>query len=137
MRQRCNEIADEIIKVLVESIDEGGHGAISPLTMTISIGSEYGRHRAVVLVEHLAVILRARLRRNDGRCFNDGDDAAGLGKNGIVQQPVSVGTRHQHVEARHQDEEAFGEDLKRETRKAEKAKRRQMESPGGWDDHGW
>lgn len=34
-------LADKIIKLLVESIDEGGHGAISPLTMTISIGSEY------------------------------------------------------------------------------------------------
>ena len=40
MRDQVNEIADEIIKVLVESIDKGGHGAISPLTMTISIGSD-------------------------------------------------------------------------------------------------
>ena len=58
-RQLANEIAHEIIKVLVESIDEGGHGAISPLTMTISIGSDYGRHMAVVLlvVEYLAVII--------------------------------------------------------------------------------
>lgn len=129
MRQRANGIADEIIKMLVESIDEGGHGAISPLTMTISIGSEYGRHRSVVLVEHLAVVLRARLRRNDGRCFNGG---RGLGGNGIVRQPVSVGTRHRDVEARHQDEEAFGEDLKREARKAERAKKRD-----NWDDDSW
>lgn len=129
MRQRANGIADEIIKMLVESIDEGGHGAISPLTMTISIGSEYGRHRSVVLVEHLAVVLRARLRRNDGQCFNGG---SGLGGNGIVRQPVSVGTRHRDVEARHQDEEAFGEDLKREARKAERAKKREK-----WDDDCW
>ena len=83
----------------MEYIDEDGHGAISPsLTMTISIGSEYGRHRAVVLVEHLAVILRARLRRNDGRCFNDIEyDDAGPGENGIVQRPVSIGTRHRDV----------------------------------------
>ncbi|KAL7542440.1 hypothetical protein ACHAXR_011782 [Thalassiosira sp. AJA248-18] len=143
MRQRANEIADEIIKLLVESIDEGGHGAISPLTMTISIGSEYGRHRAVVLVEHLAVILRARLRRNDGRCFNDAGDEAGggggdPGKNGVVRQPVSVGTRHRDVEARHQDEEAFGEDLKREAFKAEKARRRQQRmDESGWGDGAW
>ena len=133
MRQRANEIADEIIKVLVESIDEGGHGAISPLTMTVSIGSEYGRHRAVVLVEHLAVVLRARLRRNDGRRFNDTGDAGG---NGIVRQPVSVGTRHRDVEARHQDEEAFGEDLKREARIAEKSRRR-LKDESGWDESSW
>ncbi len=36
-----------------------------PLTMTVSIGSKYGRHRLVVLVEHLAVVLRARLRHNN------------------------------------------------------------------------
>jgi len=154
MRRRANEMADEIIAVLVESIDEGGHGAISPLTMTVSVGSEYGRHRSVVLVEHLGVVLRARLRRNDGRCFDDDDAGAAAaagenddvgrtrrGKNnGIVRQPVSVGTRHRDVDARHRDEEAFGEDLKREARKAEKqAKRRQMEDgdDGGWGDSGW
>ncbi|KAL9185429.1 hypothetical protein ACHAXT_003206 [Thalassiosira profunda] len=138
MRQRANDIADEVIKMLVESIDEGGHGAISPLTMTISVGSEYGRHRSVVLVEHLAVVLRARLRRNDGRRFNETGDAVSGATNGIVQQPVSVGTRHMHVEARHQDEEAFGEDLKREFRRAEKAKRRQeREDELGWDNGSW
>ena len=130
MRQRVDDIADEIIKILVESIDEGGHGALSPLTMTISIGSEYGRHRAVVLVEHLAVVLKARLRRNDGNRFGCS------GTNGIVRQPVSVGIRHRDLEARHQDEEAFGEDLKREERKLEKAKMRQMRS-NGWDDDRW
>jgi hypothetical protein len=131
MRRRVDDIADEIIKVLVESIDEGGHGPVSPLTMTVSVGSEYGRHRSVVLVEHLAVVLRARLRRNDGSRFNDG-----AGTNGIVRQPVSVGTRHRDMDARHQDEEAFGEDLRREFRKAEKARTRQMRS-AGWDDDGW
>ena len=127
-----DNIANKIIKALVESRDEGGHGPVSPLTMTVSVGSEYGRHRSVVLVEHLAVVLRARLRRNDGSRFNDG---AG-GTNGIVRQPVSVGTRHRDMDARHQDEEAFGEDLRREFRKAEKARTRQMRSTG-WDDDGW
>ncbi|KAL3808397.1 hypothetical protein ACHAXA_009838 [Cyclostephanos tholiformis] len=131
MRRRADEIADEIVKVLVESIDEGGHGPVSPLTMTISIGSEYGRHRSVVLVEHLAVVLRARLRRNDGSRYDGVVDHSG-----IVRQPVSVGTRHRDLDARHQDEEAFGEDLKRDARKAAKAKTRQMRS-SGWDDDGW
>jgi hypothetical protein len=40
------------------------------------------------------------------------------------------------LDARHQDEEAFGEDLKREARKVEKAKTRQMRSTG-WDDDNW
>ncbi|KAL7452885.1 hypothetical protein ACHAWC_004596, partial [Mediolabrus comicus] len=128
MRQRTNTIADEIIKVLVEAIDEGGHSAINPLTMTVSVGSEYGRHRAVVLVEHLAVVLRARLRRNDGKSFGGTSN-----NNGIVKQPVSVGTRHRDVEAHHKDEEAFGEDLKRQERAAEKARRRQADELD-WDD---
>jgi hypothetical protein len=59
------------------------------LTMTISVGSEYDTHQSVVLVEHLAVVLRARLRRNDSSRFNDN-----TGTNGIVRQPVSMGMRH-------------------------------------------
>lgn len=131
MRRKADEIADDVIKILVEAIDEGGHGPISPLTMTISIGSEYGRHRAVVLVEHLAVVVRARLRRNDGRGFDGGGDAEPT-RNGIVRQLVSVETRHRDIDARHKDEEAFGEDLKREVRAAEKAKRRQDREDGYW-----
>ena len=100
--------------------------------MTISIGSEYGRHRAVVLVEHLAIILRARLRRNDGKSFNDDSSSK---NNGIVRTAVSVGTRHRDVDAQHKDEEAFGEDLKREARAAEKAKRRQENNE--WGDDRW
>ena len=44
MRQRADDIANEIIKALVESIDKGGHGPVLPLIMTVSVGSEYGRH---------------------------------------------------------------------------------------------
>ena len=135
MRQRTNEIADEIIKALVEAIDVGEHSAINPLTMTISIGSEYGRHRSVVLVEHLAVVLRARLRRNDGKSFTDSSGSlCSASNNGIVRQPVSVGTRHRDVEAHHKDEEAFGEDLKRQERAAEKARKREAIELNGWDD---
>lgn len=113
------------------SINEGGHGPISPLTMTISIGSEYGHHRAVVLVEHLAVILRARLRRNDGKGYNE-NDVVGKVQNGIVRELVSVDTRHRDVDAHHKDEEAFGDDLKREVRSAEKARRRQVRENDLW-----
>ena len=88
---------------------------MSPLTMTVSVGSEYGTQQLVVLVEHLAVVLRARLRRNDGSRFNDN-----MSTNGIVRQPISVGTRHRDMDARHQDKEAFGEDLRQELRKAER-----------------
>ena len=146
MRLRANQIADEVIKILVEAIDEGGHGPISPLTMTVSIGSEYGRHRSVVLVEHLSVILRARLRRNDGSCFNTTGEKEGadnnnkpIKNNGIIKQLVSVGTRHRDVEARHTDEEAFCGDLKREERKVEKRKRQQQaeEEDSGWDNGSW
>ncbi len=108
MRQRAEDIFDEIIKALVKSIDEGGHSPVSPLTMMVSVGSKYGRHRSVVLVEHLVVVLRARVRCNDGSRFND--DTSTM--NGIVRQPVSVGTRPRDMDTRHNDEEAFGEDLR-------------------------
>ena len=143
MRLRANQIADEVIKILVEAIDDGGHGPISPLTMTISIGSEYGRHRSVVLVEHLAVIIKARLRRNDGRCFDTtggegADNNKPIKNNGIIKQLVSVGTRHRDVEARHTDEEAFCEDMKREERRLERKRQQQAEEEdSGWDNGSW
>jgi len=67
---------------------------VSPLTMTVSVGSEYGTHRSMVLVEHLAVVLWDRLRRNNSSRFNDD-----TGTSGIVRQPVSVGTRHMDMDA--------------------------------------
>ena len=76
MRRCADNIADKIIKVLVESRDEGGHGPVSPLTMTVSVGNEYESHQSVVLMEHL------------GRFIDD------TGTNSIVRHPVIVGTRH-------------------------------------------
>jgi hypothetical protein len=67
---------------------------VSPLTMTVSIGSEYGRHRLVVLAEHLVLVLRARLRRNNDSRFNDN-----TGTNSIVRQPLSVGMRRRDMDA--------------------------------------
>ena len=66
MRQRAVDIANVIIKALVELIDEGGHGLVLPLTMMVSIRSEY-THQSVVLVEHLAVVLWARLRHTTAK----------------------------------------------------------------------
>jgi hypothetical protein len=44
MRRRADDIASKIIKALVESRDKRGHGPVSPLTMTVSVGSEYNMH---------------------------------------------------------------------------------------------
>ena len=156
MRNRANDIADEVIKILVEAIDEGGHGPLSPLSMQISIGSEYGRHRAVALVEHLGVILRARLRKNDGQCFNNdnyftnnsdtidngsnNNNTPVVGKkcnNGIVQELVSVSTKHDHIDARHVDEEAYCTDLQRRERKEEKKKKNNRRLQQQQQDLGW
>ena len=104
-----DEGARPIIKGMINLIDEGGHDPLSPLTMTVFVGSKYCRHQLVVLVEHPAVVLRARLRHNNGSRFNNSTST-----NGIVRQPVSMGTRHRDMDAHHQDKEAFGEDLRQE-----------------------
>ncbi len=69
---------NKIIKALVESIDKGGHGPVLPLTMKVSVKSEYGRHQLVVSVEHLVVVLQARLKRNNGHRFNDDTSMNGI-----------------------------------------------------------
>ena len=70
------------------------------------------------------------MRRNDSNRFNDD-----MGTNSIVRQPVSMGKRHRDMDARYQDEETFGEDLRQESHNAEKVRTRQMRS-AGWDDDG-
>ncbi len=47
MRRCVDNIANEIIKVLVGLIDEGGHDPVLLLTMTVSVRSRY-THRLVV-----------------------------------------------------------------------------------------
>ena len=49
-----------------------------PLTMKVSVKSEYGRHQLVVSVEHLVVVLQARLKRNNGHRFNDDTSMNGI-----------------------------------------------------------
>jgi RNase adaptor protein for sRNA GlmZ degradation len=104
------EVARNILSYVIDAIQDGGHGYAFPLEMTIYIGSEYGRHRSVVLVETIALQIRQLLRRNDG---------------GRVTQPVSVSTRHRDVDLNHKDEEAYGKDLEREHKVEVRRKKKQ------------
>jgi hypothetical protein len=79
----CKTVAEEVLKVLLEAQNEGGHGYASPLEMTIYVGSDIGRHRSVVACELAATQLRKFLRAN-------ADNA--------IHQPVSVGTLHREVQ---------------------------------------
>merc|ERR1712238_34871 len=67
---------------LVEAIEIGGHGWISPITMNFQIGSQLGRHRSVIAVESIAIHLRSILRKNS---------------NQKITCSVSVGTIHRDV----------------------------------------
>ena len=116
VRRRAEEVAEESAAALAEAIEDGsGHG--SPLDMTVYIGSEYGRHRSVVIVEAAAISLRNMLRRNERDRFGS--------------TPVSVGTRHRDVDRAHRDEEAFGYDLRREALAAKKQKEKEEKELGG------
>ena len=118
VRTRADEIAEESSAALVEAIQDG-YGHASPLNMSIYVGSEFGRHRSVVIVEAAAVTLRNILRRNEGDRF--------------ASTPVSVGTRHRDVDKAHRMEEAFGLDLKREAQAAKrKQEREERELMGRW-----
>ena len=116
-QMKSEEIAKEVWSALIEAIDDGHHGHANPLKMTIFVGSEYGRHRSVVLVELLAQTLRSLLRKNN-------DDTK------RITQPISIGTRHRDVDQNHRDEEAFGKDLRREHDK--KKKQNQDSFAGNW-----
>lgn len=96
---KSEEVSGTIISAIEEAITEGGHGYAFPLEVTIFLGSDYGRHRSVVLCEIVAQKIRNILRINEG---------------GRIAQPVSVSVRHRDVDKNHRDEEAFGTDLKRE-----------------------
>lgn len=119
---KAKEVAHDIQSCVIDAIQDGGHGYAFPLEMTIYVGSEYGRHRSVVLVETIAVQLRQLLRRNEG---------------GKITQPVSVSTRHRDVDLNHKDEEAFGKDLEREHKMEVKRKKKQewLEASNVYDSH--
>eukprot|EP00559_Dactyliosolen_fragilissimus_P002958 CAMPEP_0184861266 /NCGR_PEP_ID=MMETSP0580-20130426/5991_1 /TAXON_ID=1118495 /ORGANISM="Dactyliosolen fragilissimus" /LENGTH=609 /DNA_ID=CAMNT_0027358691 /DNA_START=28 /DNA_END=1854 /DNA_ORIENTATION=- len=99
LKRTGNDTANKIFIALEDAINQGGHGYAFPLEMTIHVGSEYGRHRSVVLCELTAQNLRSLLRTNE---------------HGKITQPVSITTRHRDIDLNHKDEEAFGMDLRRE-----------------------
>jgi hypothetical protein len=71
-----------VANAIVQAIDIGQHGYVSPITISIYIGSENGKHRSVVTAELSAVALRKILRTNTDNRF---------------QCPVSVGCRHRDI----------------------------------------
>lgn len=95
---KSEEVSKTVVRAVEEAIHEGGHGYAFPLEAKVFLGSEYGRHRSVVLSENVAQKIRAMLRTNEGN---------------RITQPVSVSTRHRDVDQKHKDEEAFGKDLQR------------------------
>jgi RNase adaptor protein for sRNA GlmZ degradation len=110
IRKEATRLAQDTMQFVEEAIVEGGHGYGMPLEMSIFIGSQYGRHRSVVLGETVAIAFRSLLRKNE---------------QSKLTQPVSVGTRHRDVDRNHKDEEAFGTDLKREAQAAKKKQARE------------
>jgi hypothetical protein len=93
MKSFAKEVADEVAPTMIEAINEGGYGYAMPLRMVIHIGSESGRHRAVVAAELAATALRKILRANKDTQF---------------KQPCSVGTRHSQVARRRREKVKVG-----------------------------
>jgi hypothetical protein len=93
MKSFAKEVADEVAPTMIEAINEGGHGYAMPLRMVIHIGSESGRHRAVVACELAATALRKILRANKDTQF---------------KQPCSVGTSHLKAQRRRKDKVRVG-----------------------------
>ena len=104
------ELSETILKAMEEAIRDGQHGYAFPLRATVFIGSEYGRHRSVVLCDILAQKIRKLLRKNDGD---------------RIEVPISVSIRHRDVDQNHKDEEAYGDDLRRVHEAEVKRKKKQ------------
>jgi len=110
LKLKGEDIGSNVLKAIEEAIHDGGHGYGFPLEITVYIGSEYGRHRSVVLCEIAAQTIRGMLRKSS-------DDK--------ITDPVSVSTRHRDVDNNHRDDEAFGKDLKREHEVEARRKKKQ------------
>ena len=115
LRLKSVELSKAILKSMEEAIQEGQHGYAFPLKATVFIGSEYGRHRSVVLCDIVAQEMRKLLR-----CCNDHNVTTLR-----IDVPVSVSLRHRDVDKSHKDEEAFGDDLRREHEVKMKRKKKQ------------
>mmetsp|Transcript_28562 Transcript_28562/g.42356 ORF Transcript_28562/g.42356 Transcript_28562/m.42356 type:complete len:436 (+) Transcript_28562:50-1357(+) len=114
---KSEELSKTVLRAVEEAINEGGHGYAFPLEAKIFLGSEYGRHRSVVLCENLAQQIRTLLRANEGN---------------RITQPVSVSTRHRDVDQKHKDEEAFGKDLQREHNAEMRRKKKEEWLESSW-----
>lgn len=114
-------VATQVWKALLEAQDQGGHGYVSPLEMTIFVGSESGRHRSVVVCEWAAIELRKLLRKN---------------MNHVVKQPVSVGSFHRDVESHRQFQSKSKTSLKVGSETAQHQgktiKKKHMDFAGDW-----
>lgn len=78
-------LANQVADAVIDAVNNGGHGYVSPLEIFVYIGSDMGRHRSVVLSEIAATATRKSLRENVGNRF---------------RQPCSVGTTHRDIERR-------------------------------------
>jgi len=115
---KSEEVSKTILGAVEEAINDAGHGYAFPLETSVHVGSEYGRHRSVVLCENLAQQIRALLRANEG---------------GRITQPVSVSTRHRDVDQKHRDEEAFGTDMRKAHQAEVKRKNKEERLEGRFD----
>ena len=77
-----DSLVQPVIQAVISAINEGGHGYAMPLRMTVFVGSEQGRHRAVVACELAATSLRKALRQNENNQF---------------VASISVGTNHRDM----------------------------------------
>jgi hypothetical protein len=111
-------VAPQVFEALLDAQNQGGHGYVSPLEMTIYVGSDLGRHRSVVVCEWAAIRLRKMLRNN---------------ANGAVHQPVSIGTIHRDLEGhRHQHYNLKSGTAGVNDRQGRTLKKKQMELAGDW-----
>jgi hypothetical protein len=111
-------VAPQVFQALLDAQNQGGHGYISPLEMTIYVGSDLGRHRSVVVCEWAAIQLRKMLRQNSDN---------------VVHQPVSVGTVHRDVEPRRQHHYNLKSDNTNANELQGKTlKKKQMDLAGDW-----
>jgi len=84
MWENVHVIAEQAFGAVFDAIRDGASWA-SPLTISVNVGSEYGRHRSVVLCEAAGIALRNLLRKNEV-------------ENKTVSVPCSVGTQHRDVD---------------------------------------
>jgi hypothetical protein len=82
VRDLAKDVASSVADTVQDSISDG-HGYANPLQIRVYVGSENGRHRSVVCAELAATAFRKLLRENKDDRFS---------------VPVSVGTRHLHID---------------------------------------